>query len=421
MKLQIKLSTIYTILFAFAFLTISTVWNFNYWIKYILAAAWCVVLLILMRNRKEELFFFRKYFSFFILPFIIMLIHLPLAYGVQNQNITSAVLIRVVSYFAQRCILIATSVLTAVYFKKNTIKYTFKALALSYFVIVIAAIAKFGPSSFVRFALSAWKAEWNTASALNTISTALEFHDVTFALGLFVLYYVLFSENKLKNHKAELIISVVFMWLGFKRIEIVAVLFCILAVVLFFRKTAKNYRVRFLVLFAIILVISIGYLAIIKSDEITQLATEYGIDFNGRLHNYKTLANYYDLSPLFIGRGYCYTTLLVEKLSTLTLVHSDIIRSFIDYGFIGFVLWQMFYMYFAPSKLSRIKNANRRNNPGVVFCILSLFSMINFMTDNVNVYFAYQICYLIIPLSLMAEQINDNKNQTITETKSGVA
>lgn len=409
---KIKVSTIYIIIFTVAFITNSSFMgiNFNYWIRYIIAAIWCFFIWFRMSQRPSQYKMAKvhKYLLLFMLPFIIMILALPIVYLIQGQALSFAVIARISSYFLQRFILIAAAVLTAAYFKKKAIIYTFKAVVISYSVFIIGAIAKFGIGEFFRFALSAWKEEWNTWQSSASIVSALEVHDLTFSIGFFVLYFFLFSQTKIREHYKEVIISFIFMWLGFKRIEIAAIIVTVLVMVLFVRKSNKSIRTKYLILTGAVLVVTLFFITVVGNSQIEDVAAKYNINFSGRLSGYRILSDYYTMSPFFVGHGYCYSTMLISNLENLNIIHSDILKSYIDYGFIGYCLWVSFYMYFAPKKIQKDDNQNR-NHAAMIFAMFTLYSMINYLTDNVNVYFIYQICYILIPMAYIFDDTNTGK------------
>lgn len=409
-NLKIKLSSIYICFFTIAFISTDTFLGLkvNYWIKYIIGFIWILICAFYINNDKEKTLLLKKYFAFFIAPFVIMLIHMPFAYLIQEQTFNYATFLRITSYFLQRCILILVPILTSIVFKKKAIKYTFTALVINYTMVIIYAILKFGFTSFLNFIFTAWKSEWNQWQASTSIAGVLEVHDLTFTLGFFVLYFLLFSNKKHLNNKTSLLICVLYMWLGFKRIELLAILVCILMAMFINKKGNKTqiFKIRFFSMCVIFVLL--GYVFIIKDSEIINLANKYNINFNGRLGSYEILSKFYDFSPLFFGRGYCFSTLLIDNIPNLNIIHSDILKSFIDYGFIGFILWISYYTYMVPRKLYKEKS-NTGIKASIIFFVFSVYSMIIYLTDNTNVYFCYQISYLLIPLSILIQGSQDEK------------
>ena len=407
--MKVKISTIYIFIFCIAFIPTGGVFgiDLNYCIRYILGAIWCIVGVQLISNRKNKAidgWIIKNYYSFLLIPFIIMIIHLPIVYFIYNQHFDGAVFNRIISYFIQRCILLAIPLVAALYFKRNAIKYTFYALCIDYSLVIINAIIKYGIGSFVKFALSAWKDEWNEWQASNSIASALEVHDLTFAFGFFVLYYLLFSEQKNKLKDVKFWIAFFYMWLGFKRIEMVAILIAIITMKVMLKKMSRQeIKARSAIINIGMIGVFVAFIAIVKSSEIQDLALHYAINFNGRLQGYALLKDYYSMSLLFLGHGYCYSTLILDRLKDLSIIHSDILKSFVDYGFIGFCLWISYYVYFLPKKFLNESKSSTAKKTAIIMITFSIYAMITYLTDNTNVYFCFQTAYLLIPFAVLFE------------------
>lgn len=400
---------LYIILAFVTFLSTSNIAgiNFNYWFRYIFAFLWCVVSILTLSKRKNRILDCCKNLFFMMMPFVIMLYLMPLMYICNNQSLNFTNISRSFSFFIQRFILIATAILSAKLFKRKAITYTFISLTLAYLCYIFVAIGKFGLSTFIEYLFSASSDKWNVWQSSSSIVEYLETHDITFAFGFFFLYYLFFYNEK---HKwMYVFIATICIWLGFKRIEILSLFICVFVYLflVFHNRTLNTLNKRLVFLFFAVTVVLLAFIYIVGNGEITQIAERYGINFNGRLKNYKILSNYYTFSPLYIGRGYCFTSLLVNNVSELEIVHSDILKSYIDFGFIGFILWVSFYMIMFPKKIGKLmKNLNISDviKESVLIAVFSAYSMINYLTDNVYNYFTYQIVYLLIPFALYFEK-----------------
>ena len=417
-KVKSMLSYVYIFLFTIAFTTNNTFCgiNVNYWIRFIIGGLWCFILLCVMRFDKTTLFCLKKYLKWFLLPFLIMLLHLPLAYLVNDIDLSFAALSRVISYIIQRVIIICVPLLTAVYFKKDAIKYTFFSIIINYSIVVVYSIYKYGIGAVLNFAGSAWQDQWNEWSKTGTIATELEVHDLTFALGFFILYYLLFSEKKIVDHKFALLIAAVYTYLGFKRIEVASLVVCVLLAIFFIKKGKKSQKYKMLIVSIIILIFLLLFIFTVSNiDTLISISGNYDINFNGRVGIYAAFDEYYEFSPFFIGRGYTSTTLLVNQFVSNGIihsdVHSDILKSYIDFGFLGFILWVWFYIYITPKMILNENNSLHSQKAGFVYFIFSVYAMFIYLTDNTYAYFDFQICYLIIPFAILFEKININRKE----------
>jgi O-antigen ligase len=109
------------------------------------------------------------------------------------------------------------------------------------------------------------------------------------------------------------------------------------------------------------------------------------------------------MSLLFLGHGYCYSTLILDRLKDLSIIHSDILKSFVDYGFIGFCLWISYYVYFLPKKFLNESKSSMSKKTAIIMITFSIYAMITYLTDNTNVYFCFQTAYLLIPFAVLFE------------------
>ena len=137
---------------------------------------------------------------------------------------------------------------------------------------------------------------------------------------------------------------------------------------------------RLTVIFSVMLVVLlIGYIAIIKLDVFT-LLEKAGIDTSGRVTIYNAVDKFYEFSPEFLGNGIGFLT---YQLSTnmnvgVSSVHNDFLQYFIDLGFWGYILWLVSMTlvrvcYFG--KKGKVEN-------GIIALALSIYLVIVSSTDN---------------------------------------
>lgn len=404
------LPILYIIVCVFSFITTSNIANisFNYWFKYLLAIFWILICLIRIAKKNLKLNTIFRWYLYLILPFIIMILTMPIMYLFNNQTITLQVLSRSFSFFFQRNVILLCSILSAVLFKNKCIKYTFISLVISYMLYIIFSIYKFGLNNFFDFLFTAYSSKWNEWQSGTSISSYLETHDITFSFGFFFLYFFFFYKGN--NKFLYVFLSFICVWLGFKRIEILSLI--LTSIIYVFLKKSKKENIlkkKTIFVLTIFILFLLSFVYIVGDGELINLANKYDINFNGRLENYAILANFYDFSIFYVGKGYCYTSLLVENMANLEIVHSDILKSYIDYGFIGFILWISYYMYMLPFHFGKKLNRNNESkNLIVMVVIFSCYAMINYVTDNVNNYFIFQIIYMLIPLSIFFSLSNQS-------------
>ena len=169
---------------------------------------------------------------------------------------------------------------------------------------------------------------------------------------------------------------------AFKRIGITAIAVAVgfgwlLRFVAKFKKSAARNLV---IIFSVILVLLfIGYVAIIKLDVFT-LLEKAGIDTSGRVQIYNAVDKFYEFSPEFLGNGIGFLT---YQLSTnmnvgVSSVHNDFLQYFIDLGFWGYILWLVSMSVLRVCYFG----ANEKTDNAIIVFALTVYLVIVSSTDN---------------------------------------
>lgn len=246
-------------------------------------------------------------------------------------------------------------------------------------------------------------------SAITGANTAasymMEVHDLTFAMGLFFLYYMFVENRKERSHIKKILLSFILIVLGLKRIEILALAVAIVSywVVLRKGKTMKGRSIFFFLVFSIL---TVGYVYIIWSGALEILATRFEIDFMGRLGYYSYARKFYKFSPFFLGNGYTYFSrywgnlyssgLRIDGYGVAASIHSDILVMFIEIGFIGMLIWIYYCFKYKTVKL----NSRNGTAVGEYYLLATIYMFILYLTDNTSTYFITQMIYYLIPLAM---------------------
>jgi len=219
------------------------------------------------------------------------------------------------------------------------------------------------------------------AAETGDIIVQAEVHELAFCLGAYLIYMFL----KPKKNIVFLILLglTLFCFLSaFKRIGIIAIVIALvfgwfLMFVAKYRvKTAKILTMVFTILLVVIL---IGYIALIKLDVFT-LLEKAGIDTSGRVEIYNAVDKFYDFSPDFLGNGIGFLT---YQLSTnmsvgVSSVHNDFLQYFIDLGFWGYILW---LVSMTITRVSYFGKKDKIENAIITF-VLIVYLVIVSSTDN---------------------------------------
>ena len=379
--------------------------NINYNIKYIVAGLWMLYYMAIVastknRAKKNEKFEqVREHYNLMITPFIIFGIYSILLWMFRD-NVTLGNYTRLFSTILYLVFAWGYASCGFYLFGKKSIDILFCAGVTSYTLgSIIPLIINYGTREISLYLISA------VTGANTSASYIMEVHDLTFAMGLFFLYYVFVECNREKNHVKKIFLSFALIVLGLKRIEIFALAVAIASywVVLRKGKTMKGRSIFFFLLFSII---SIGYVYLIWSGVLDILATKFGIDFMGRLDYYSYARKFYDFSPLFMGNGYTYFSRYWGNLYTsgfriggygvAASIHSDILVMFIEIGFVGMLAWIFYCFKFKTGRLSRCNGIA----VGEYYLLATIYMFILYLTDNTSTYFLTQMIYYLIPLAM---------------------
>ncbi len=263
-------------------------------------------------------------------------------------------------------------------FGEKGIWYNLIAILISNILMLLTIIAQNGIGAFffefITLILT-------FAGETGDIIVQAEIHELAFCLGAYLIYMLLKPKKDI----------VFFILLGltmfcfltaFKRIGIIAI--AIALVVGWFLKLIAKFKKDTamcitVVVSVILVVLLIGYIAIIKLDVFT-LLEKMGIDTSGRVTIYNAVDKFYGFSPGFLGNGIGFLT---YQLSTnmnvgVSSVHNDFLQYFIDLGFWGYILWLV------SMTLVRVCYFGKKGmvENGIVALALSIYLVIVSSTDN---------------------------------------
>ena len=91
------------------------------------------------------------------------------------------------------------------------------------------------------------------------------------------------------------------------------------------------------------------FIAIIKNDFIYELCYVYDIDLMFRDKLWPAFSNYYDFSINFYGQGWDFITKFLQENNQRIFgnniggLHNDILKIYIDFGFIGSIIYWSFF------------------------------------------------------------------------------
>ncbi len=380
--------------------------NINQYIKYIIAGVWALyyfVAAFMNQNHKSNKSDIRRqvrgHFWLMISPFLFIGIYTLCIWGVNGAasfgnftRLCSTILYLIIAWGFAGC--------GYYLYGKKTIDILFWAGVASYFLgSIIPLIAGYGFNEIGRYLVS-------TVTGINTaVSYMMEVHDLTFAMGLFFLYYVFIENKRTRKHKAKILLSLTLIVLGLKRIEILAIGIAIGSYLIALRK-GKTMKGRGTFFFVIFTILSFGYVYIIWSGALAAIAAQLKINFMGRLGYYAYAKKFYTFSPFFFGHGYTFFSrywanlhasgFRIDGYGIAASIHSDILVMYIELGFIAMMLWIYYCFRYKTVKLNKLYG----NIVSKFYLLSTIFMFIIYFTDNTSTYFITQMIYFMIPLSM---------------------
>ena len=293
-------------------------------------------------------------------------------------------------------------------FGEKGIWYNLIAILISNILMLLTIIAQNGIGAFFSEFITLIV---TFAGETGDIIVQAEIHELAFCLGAYLIYMILKPKKDI----------VFFILLGltmfcfltaFKRIGIIAIVIALALgwLLKFIAKFKKDTAMRLTVIFSVILVVLlIGYIAIIKLD-VFSLLEKAGIDTSGRVTIYNAVDKFYEFSPEFLGNGIGFLT---YQLSTnmnvgVSSVHNDFLQYFIDLGFWGYILWLV------SMTLTRVCYFGKKGKVenGIIALALSIYLVIVSSTDNTM---NYPLLTTVLAIIMIGDGF-DEKVRT-TETK----
>lgn len=374
--------------------------NMNIYIKYIISGIWCFFLIfILIKNNSFRARNIKRQLFLMTLPIFAISVYAIIIWTINSNNSIEHTS-RLVSTFLYLCLPWGFVSMGYYYFGKKSIDYLFYAGCISYFIgSILGLIVQYGINGILTYTQSLISGVDSSANFI------MEVHDLTFAMGLFLLYYLFFEDKNTKHHYKKVIISALLIFLGLKRIEVLAL---IVAILIYFAllKWGKKITFRAVVLTIVFLIINLGFVYIIDSGILEQLVNIYNINTSGRLDLYTYAKQYFKWSPTFPGLGFTYFSKLFGDLSTSGFringygvahgIHSNVLVQYIENGFVVFCLWIIYSFYFKTKRLYKKCSIVSAES----YLLLTVFVFILYLTDNCFKYPNTQMVYFLIPLAL---------------------
>lgn len=189
------------------------------------------------------------------------------------------------------------------------------------------------------------------------------------------------------------------MILGLKRISVIALVLIIIfnLLIKLFNNKVQN-RICFILGILGVLFCYFYIYIMTDGDVFYDFIQSMGINVMGRDYYYRAIMDYAQFKPSFLGIGRnVVTQLLNTELSYLHVggVHSDIIKMYVENGFILFGGWLAYYLVY----LKNVYKKHYSEKSVILYFEIIIYMFTLYLTDNVEIYFICQILAIMIPVT----------------------
>ena len=292
-------------------------------------------------------------------------------------------------------------------FGERAIHATFYGLALANFIILLINLQAYGISDSVNSMMAMFQG----AESQTGFARAMEIHDITFAFGFYIIYFIFFAKHN-RERIADIAIAAFFFILGWKRIALAALPAALAAAVVMGRMRPKS-RKRFMQIVAWgFVVFSFLYVVATRTGIFDAVTETLGINTMGRNEVYSYIEKYYNISLGFIGYGFEYTTVILQQVMLdnpdakigVVALHNNILTVYIELGFVGFWAWILYTWVFQL----RWMLTHWDEKVALLFFLSELYIFVTYMTDNTLYYYYTSMTLRLMPMAY-AFHISDEK------------
>ena len=296
-------------------------------------------------------------------------------------------------------IAIITAAATILIFGKYSPWMQLSAMCIAYILHIVRTVAVYGVNTFVTEYINLIR---SFGIRTGDATRVLELHTLMFAFGIYLTYIVI---SRMKWWKKILVlIPVLLLFLvGFKRIVFVG-LFCA-AIITFILKKIKKEKIclDFLLMAGCaVLIVCMCYNLFVASGLYERVTTYFNIDTKGRLEMYNDTAEWYNISPAFTGHGVGFVSRNLSDADRRGsgALHNDLLVSYIELGFWGFLIWGFLYIIWRSWWFYKF----RGRNDAILLIALIFFCLCTYSSDNTYYYFYVNLSFATLIMSYQIEE-----------------
>lgn len=311
------------------------------------------------------------------------------------------VITRGLFYVVYQLIAIVVAASTVYMFGKKAIFYQFLGLMGANIIVIIQMIREYGLMEFIeeyKNVVLSFTAE------TGTIMKIFESSGHCFAVGFFILYLLL-NIKKIKGSILWLILSVFFFFLGLKRIVIMAVVMAVIIGLLANCFLKKNVRRKILIITSIIAAMAFMYIIAVRMGLYDWIQNTLGIETMGRDWIASQIKDWYEIGIGYLGKGVGYISGSIE-IGDLDLsrsdgyyvadIHNDLLRQYIELGFIGYIVWSCLFLQYRASYFCHDEQNEDDRRHGILTMSALLLLFFTYATDNTIYYYHTTLFFAMV-------------------------
>jgi len=301
-------------------------------------------------------------------------------------------------------IAIMQAVIILLVLKEKAVDYTFVAISLNYFTSIYVAFKQGGTSQFIRM-----------LTDTNFNGSVLEMHEVAPIIAMFAVYYwycLRFRNTSMKKILfCELVCFVVILF-SRKRIVLLSlfILFVLLEVFHYLYRKRNSFALPVRSLLSItgwgMLAVMYLFVGVIKSGILYRFMNYFHINSMARSEFWTAIEGEYSFSPIFFGHGLGYVSkwmdnnwmnLGIAGLTQSIGIHNDILKYYIDLGFIFFGVFFYCYLILNTKLIDKLWGLKC----SVLYFTIMVLQFLIYFTDNISIYHNYQWVMQLIIISMV--------------------
>ena len=397
-KTQIKKSSLIGVMIiyylimdsSFPFGDNGTALNFFYWTKFGLSVGVIFYAIFCVSKRNKGLnCVCNRVQKLYTTPWIVMLVYSCIIWEIQKT--ATPYITRGISNFISNVIPLLLGASLVMIYRERVVRLVVISICMMALTNYITGIFINGPSFLVQLL--------NVNCEESTYRVYKELHEIAYIAGLLLIYYFYTRDDGL-NRGWRLAVVLIFSF-AWKRIGILALVIAFMFYALLKHINKGGKRSIVVTASVIAFGVSLLYVWMSASDELTELLHEYGVNMMGRDVIYAYFRKFCDFSIAYLGCGIGFVSrqfnyLTWEDVGAMVALkqglHNDLFSLYLEIGMIGFVAWVVYQLIYIPKKIREWYGIDC-----AVRCFTYIvFTFVTYTTDNTLRYFVYQTVLTIL-------------------------